>query len=258
MRMRWMMLLMMLAAGCQSRAHYPTEAERKELWLEAREYNRQRLEGWDKVEARSPFALVNDLCAAPGKLIDAIRGDTPLAAARKMLDPTSADARREGVFYLADRDFGRTVPAYLTVYRHLALTDPDYTVRMAAVRALNRARDKGSVSVFLKALDDGNEWVRLEAAKALANVPDESAAAPLMAHLRNPGENKDVRIASADGLRSFPTNPVAQALIRVLDERDFGVAWQARYSLWLMSGQDFGYNQAAWLNYLTTTAKPWG
>jgi hypothetical protein len=69
---------------------------------------------------------------------------------------------------------------------------------------------------------------------------------------------KDVRIACADGLRNFLTTSVAQALIRALDERDFSVAWQAHRSLWLMSGQDFGYNQAAWLNYLTTTQKPLG
>jgi HEAT repeat protein len=112
------------------------------------------------------------------------------------------------------------------------------------------------VAVFLSALEERNENVRLEAAKALANVPDASAVGPLIRHMENPEENVDVRIACADALRQYPTSEVAQALVRALRDRNFGISWQARKSLQLMTGHDFRYDTVAWLNYLGGTNKP--
>jgi HEAT repeat protein len=99
--------------------------------------------------------------------------------------------------------------------------------------------------------------VRLEAAKALANVPDERAIAPLIKRLDNAEESVDVRIAAADALRNFRTPLAAQALVRVLRDRDFAVSWQARKGLKLMTGRDYRYDQAAWLTYLSEEA-PFG
>ena len=36
-----------------------------------------------------------------------------------------------------------------------------------------------------------------------------------------------------------------------LDSNNFALAWQARRSLFLQTNQDFRYDKAAWLNYLT-------
>jgi hypothetical protein len=38
--------------------------------------------------------------------------------------------------------------------------------------------------------------------------------------------------------------------VDVLNDDDFGVSWQARQSLELLTGQDFRYDPKAWLNYL--------
>src|ERR1041384_674714 len=126
MRIVWIMSLMALsAAGCQSEPQYPTAQDRQQRLREAREHERQRLEGWDKVEARKPTAILHEVLELPGRLIENLSGDTPLAAARKMLDTTNADARREGIYYLVDRDLGRTHPPYLQFYQHAALNDSD-------------------------------------------------------------------------------------------------------------------------------------
>ena len=137
-------------------------------------------------------------------------------------------------------------------------TDPDPGVRSMLIRALNRARDKRAVPFFISALDDKDENIRLEGAKGLANNPDPRAAAPLLRHLNDPEENVDVRVASADALRMYRTSEVAQALVRALRDRNFGVGWQARRSLQLMTGKDFRYDTAAWLAYLGGTNKPFG
>ena len=78
----------------------------------------------------------------------------------------------------------------------------------------------------------------------------------LMKLLADDKQPRDVRIACADALREYKQSDVAQSLIRVLSDRDFGVAWQARRSLNLMTANDFRYDQTAWLKYLTGTEKP--
>jgi HEAT repeat protein len=140
----------------------------------------------------------------------------------------------------------------------MAESDQDPNVRAAGIRALNRSRVDKFTAIYIAALNDKSDMVRLEGAKALANIPDVKAVGALMKILANEADNRDVRIASADALRVYKTSDVAQALIRVLNDRDFGVAWQARRSLNLMTGQDFRYNQAAWLEYLTGPKKPFG
>jgi hypothetical protein len=60
----------------------------------------------------------------------------------------------------------------------------------------------------------------------------------------------DVRISCTEALRNFHTAEVMHALVDELDDQDFGVAWQARQSLELLTGQDFRYDPKAWLIYL--------
>ena len=187
---------------------------------------------------------------------DMATGHTFLKEARKLFE-SNPDHRRAGIVYLSDRSPGRHDP-YLKQYDIMARADGDPAVRAMAIRALNRARDKRSIAVFLAALEEKNDAVRLEAAKALANMPDASARAPLMRHLDSVDENVDVRIACADALREYRTAEVAQALVRALRDRNFGIAWQARRSLQLMTGKDFRYDTAAWLGHLSGNSKPFG
>src|SRR5207247_4238153 len=104
----------------------------------------------------------------------------------------------------------------------------------------------------IHALDDKSDLVRLEAAKALANIPDPAARDPLLRVLQNPAESKDVRIAAADALRHYRELDVARTLAGTLGAREFGIAWQSRRSLRVITRQDFAYDQTAWLQFLTT------
>jgi hypothetical protein len=250
--------LLLAIVGCGSSIHddYGQGPIDKGLYHDAVIENQQRLAGEDHLVRpiyRNPIQSIgkgfDSVIGEPiDRMIDFISHDTPGTAARKMLDENSADNRREGTLRLADFPFARTGPS-LKVYAHQA-TDPDYTVRAAGLRALNRARASGYTTLFSKSLEDDQALVKLEAADALSNIPDPAAARTLIDHLQN-DVYRDVRIACADSLRNYHTAEVTQALVGVLGDKDFAVAWQARQSLALLTGQDFRYNQQGWLAYLS-------
>lgn len=181
---------------------------------------------------------------------DYITHDDPAYAVRKMDDVKSPDNQREGMLRLTDFEFARK-GIYIKGYAIMARNSHDFTVRAAALRALNRCRARGYTVLFLESLSDDQPLIRLEAADALGNVPDKEAIPLLLIRMGADAEpNTDVRIACADALRNYHTTEVMRALAEVLDDQDFGVAWQARQSLELMTGQDFRYDSKAWLTYI--------
>jgi hypothetical protein len=212
--------------------------------------------------------FVKLLWEGPKRLYDFWSGNTPGKFARWMEDDKSADLRRSGILKLVDNyDYARADP-YTKRYWQIAQGDPDYLVRVAAIRALNRSRDRESIPVYVKGLDDRNPLIRLESAKALANIPDDSAVPVLLRHLRpeieirgegsGPAarperftEISDTRVAVADALRNYKTKDVARALTDVLQDRQFEVSHQARKSLILMTGHDYRYDPDKWREYLS-------
>ncbi len=192
-----------------------------------------------------------------GRAGDLATGKTPTDAARRMEDQYFADERREGINRLSARSFGRGEP-YTARYQQIAQTDSDYLVRSTAIRALNRSRDAAATTIFIEGLSDPQVRVRLEAAKALANVPDEAAIPRLLQMVADDREDRDVRIAAADALRNHKRVEVARGLISLLNQRDFAVAWQARQSLKGITNADFKYDEAAWLGLLASDQNPFG
>jgi hypothetical protein len=245
-----------ILAGCGSniRDNYPQGQIDPGLYSKAVLVNEQRLAGEDhRVQPlyQTPIqALGAGWDAVIGEpftnLVNYITKETPRTASREMIDPNNPDKRREGTLKLVDFKFGRSGPS-LIVYSHVA-EDPDYTVRAAGLRALNRSRAKGYTYLYLKSLQDDQPLVRLQAVDALSNIPDPDAINDLVDHL-NSDISPDVRISCADALRNYKNGEVASALVTVLDDRNFGVAWQARQSLELISGQDYRYDKNAWLDY---------
>lgn len=252
--------LLLTGSGCSFFTETnPEPAWTQSRWKSLKAEDVQRLAGEDN----GPSTTTDYLTALPRAMWagitwswDAITGDRPIKYAKNLFDP-NPDLRREAIYILSDNRWGRKDP-YIKYYTHMAESDTEPTVRTAAIRALNRSRDNLVITMYISALNDPDANVRLEAAKALANIPDPRAAAPLMKLLGDEQQNRDVRIACADGLREYKTSEVAQSLIRVLNGQDFGVAWQARQSLNLMTGVDYFYSQTAWLGYITGPAKPFG
>jgi hypothetical protein len=199
-------------------------------------------------------AVVGGVVAIASVPINGIKwlsGERPINAVRMIEDGSSADNRRAGINKLLEYDFAKGA-LYTRLYRSVGQQDNDPTVRAAAIRACNRARDPQATALFIKSLDDKSDWVRLEAAKALVNIPDMAAVSPLLRIVSNPEENRDVRVAAADALKHYRTLTVARALAGVLADRDFAVSWQARQSLKYLFNRDLGYSDSAWLAYLTS------
>ena len=197
-----------------------------------------------------------DLFSGIDQMIQNFSGKSPGYYARQTLSE-SPDARDAGIEGLVEKKFGKG-PPYTERYKDLAENDTDYLVRATALRALNRSRDKTATPLFVKALGDPNAKVRLEACKALVNLPDPAASEPLLNLMNKPDEDKDVRIAAADALRHYKKLEVARGLVSMLGERDFGVAFQARKSLKRLTGRDLRYDETAWLEFITGPEKPFG
>jgi hypothetical protein len=167
------------------------------------------------------------------------------------------DDRRDAVLFFADHGYGLKDP-YVRYYRQMAKQDTDPLVRATAIRALNRARDKQSTPIFIEALTDNSVWIRLEGAKALNRVPDPNAVNALLKVVTSTDEQKDVRIAAAEALQHYKQIDVARQLVPLLNQKDFGIAWQAHRSLKIMTGKDLAYDESAWLQYITGPSKPLG
>jgi hypothetical protein len=186
-----------------------------------------------------------------------VKGKRPIQAVELMNDPHSPDNRRTGINDLLTYKFTKA-PPYTVRYRQISAFDQDAMVRATALRASNRSRDIVATPIFVAALSDKSELVRLEAAKALVHLPDPAAERPLMRVLADPNENLDVRLAAADALKHYRDLPNARALAESLDDKDFSIVWQARRSLVYLTGRDFGYDDGAWLNYFAGPDKPFG
>lgn len=257
-----MLSLALVAGGCES--PYPRHASERYKMAVDEGYDVSGGEDPEVPENAFKDVLVDGTVAiliapfvALAGAFNWLGGDRPVAAFRLMEDPYSPDNRRDGFNRMAK--FGYLTNAtFKARARQVAKLDADYTVRATAIRTSNRARDAQATGGFVNALGDKNEWVRLEAAKALANVPDASAAEPLMKLLNDKDESRDVRIAAADALKHDRTLPVVRALAAALNDREFGVAWQSRRSLRRLTHRDYGYDEAAWLAYFSGPEKPLG
>ena len=271
-RLAWFTLGLALA-GCGSSIHDAVAPGPVDpgLYHDAVLENQQRLAGEDVRVVplyKTPLEAVgvgfDILIGHPiVHFFDYITHDSAYYAARKMADARSPDIQREGMLRLTDFPFARH-GIYIQGYAILARSGSDFVLRAAAVRALNRCRVPGYTSLFMDDLGDVEPLVRLEAADALTNIPDPQAVPLLILHMTGGEietdagahfiETEDVRIACAEALRNFHSFEVMHALVGILNDEDFSVAWQARQSLELLTGQDFRYDEKAWLTYLAAGA----
>ncbi|MDE0300160.1 MAG: HEAT repeat domain-containing protein [Candidatus Poribacteria bacterium] len=99
------------------------------------------------------------------------------------------------------------------------LQHSSYIVRKTAIGALGKYKDRDSVDVLIKVLQDENEYksMRAEAAAALGALLDERASAPLLAALDN--ENAEVRAKAATALGAIKDANAVGKLIALVEDR---------------------------------------
>ena len=166
--------------------------------------------------------------------------------ARTLADAKATpDQLRRAIFGLTRYDYGRKAP-YTEAYAEFAGNSPSVLVRVTATRALNISRDEASRPLFIKLLKDPSPLVRLEAAKALAHLPSDDAAGPLLAVAQDDQQSADVRVAALDALRHYNNAQIKQSLTNLLTADNFSLAWQARRSLVTITQQDHGFDVDAW------------
>jgi HEAT repeat protein len=102
-----------------------------------------------------------------------------------------------------------TVPLFIA-----ALKDKDETIRMQAAAVLFLINDPRAFQPFIAALNDESWVVRTEAIVALKSMKDERAVNPLMQALED--ENATVRIKAADALAEMKVARAAEPMIHAL------------------------------------------
>ncbi len=191
---------------------------------------------------------------------------------RIALDDELPDERRRAINQVAQtRHVGHdtVVDALDTVAR----TDASPAVRCAAVSALRNSGNPRAFSVFLPLIDpaappDGAgavpPEVRRDAVGGLAALLeaglDPGDHAPAIARqciqLVARDRSRDVRLACACVLGHIQDRTVLEPLIAALDERDFGVVFEAERSLIRLTGQTFHHDAVAWRQWLIQTDDP--
>jgi hypothetical protein len=196
----------------------------------------------------------NPLGLKPGatSIFQGMADPTPSEAVDMALDRHDADRRYQGVLLLAKHRFaGEKI--YLDLFVERA-RDTDPGVRAAATRALGFHGRPEHAELIIERLRDEDPVVRLEAARALQRIHAPRAIDPLLASL-DPGVESDtaVRANCARALGQYPTPRVLERLIGALSDQSLAVNWATLESLRTLTGQDFGYDRAAWQRWYNTS-----
>lgn len=181
---------------------------------------------------------------------------SPEQAARMMLDPYDPDNRRRGTVLISNAPFGGSAP-YLAAYRDRVRNETDPLVKAASIAALGRFGQPEDAPMIAACLDPTeNLQVRWEAAKALQRIHDPAVVPDLLAALRREDEQPDVRVAAATALGQYPQDNVFQGLVEALDQPQLAINEAAAGSLATLTGEDFGLDSDAWLQWYGGTRAP--
>jgi hypothetical protein len=180
---------------------------------------------------------------------------SPAQATAWAIDPTNSDRRYQGTLLLANAPFaGEEV--YLQLFED-NLQDEDAAVRSAAARGLAHHGGPVQIPLILNALTDEEVLVRLEAARALQRIHSDEAVAPLISRLDHEvEESREVRAACAHALGQYPEPRVLASLASSIRDQSLAVNRSSHDALQFLTGQDFGLNQRAWLEFIDEAEDP--
>jgi hypothetical protein len=177
---------------------------------------------------------------------------SPAEAAEMATDPYSAENRYKGITLLSSADFGGQ-PIYLELYT-TGLDDEDPSVRGASVRAIGRHGDPEHAPYIIDSLQDSDDFVRLEASRALQRIHSYEAIEPLLALIEEENEsNMDIRAAAADALGQYRETRVVLGLIGALRDSRLAVNNRVQHALMILTGQNFGLDRVEWLRWYNDT-----
>lgn len=164
------------------------------------------------------------------------------------------DLRREGVLGLMQERAGKSEAA-VKFFAQLAQSDPEPTVRSAAVQALADSGKATAVPPLGQVLTtETNTQVRTDAAVALGKVRGPSALRPLLSRLRT-DQVPEVQAACARTLGEYPHPGVVEALAAAMLNDDFSIVFEAQQSLEKLTGASFQTSRG-WNDWLDENGDP--
>jgi hypothetical protein len=192
-------------------------------------------------------------------------GPTPGELAAMAVDPYDANNRCVGTLGLAGESWA-SAPVYIKLFED-NLRDPDPSVRAAAARGLGDHGEPQHAPELAAALGDRDVIVRLEAARALQRIHNPAAIDALIDASRDPDtvgpraaseREAAVRTEAAIALAQYAAPRVLQALMTGLDDSELSVNQACRDSLRTLTGQDFGFDRTAWVDWYERTEQAGG
>lgn len=181
---------------------------------------------------------------------------SPQEAAQWAADPYDADKRARGTTMLANAPFGGA-DAYLELYRKY-IADQSPAVRAASARGLGMHGAPADVPLIVPLMKDADRSVRLDAVKALQRLHNPAAIGPLIDALDLSREPEvDVRAGAATALGQYADGKVLQALIAALADDSLLVTHSARESLRTLTGNDdLPDDRKAWVKWVAQSKEP--
>lgn len=183
---------------------------------------------------------------------------TPEDAAAWAVDRYDPDKRYRGTLYLGSQPFAGEV-LYIRLFVD-NIRDEDARVRVAAARALANHGGPEHVPLLVDLLDDDEAFVRLEGVRGLQRLHNPVAIDALIIAVREPDLDRQdqksepspqVRAEAASALGQYAALRVLQPLIEALNDSHLAVNYNALASLRTLTGQNFGYDRRAWLDWTT-------
>ena len=198
-------------------------------------------------------------------------GDASDYVVQALEDP-SPDQRRKAINRLAETRYVHE-QSVLKALALVATSDPSQSVRTSAVMAMGRSADpivaETSIDIIQgylrgEARPAPDEAVRTAAvndlmrmAKADALEPkDQGRAASLGIELLQSDRARNVRVAAAQLLGYCPRKETLFALADSLEQRDFGVCYEAERSLMRLTGRTFNHDAPSWRQFIASTEDP--
>ena len=188
-------------------------------------------------------------------VLSAFQPPKPEDAVTLALDKYDADKRYRGTALLANAPYGGERP-YLELFRD-AIEDEDAGVRQIGVRALGIHGEPEDAPAIVKRLTDDEWLVRMEAARALQRLHNPDAIVALTERTTIDNElEAAVRAEAVNALGQYRQARVIQTLITALSDPSLAVNHSAILSLGVLTGQNLGFEPAAWLEWIEQADDP--